>query len=347
MAESSHGSPASWPRITTIDAHTAGEPLRIVTGGYPPLPGSTMLAKRRHARDHHDDLRRLLMLEPRGHADMYGAVLTDPVTDDGDVGVLFLHNEGYSTMCGHGIIAVVKVGLEQSLFATREAANVKIDTPAGRVTATPHWSDTGSSVASVSFLNVPSFVLARNVVLNDPELGELRCDIAYGGAFYAYVDVNAIAGERITLEPSSTERLIACGRRIKDAAAAAHPPVHPEGDADLGFIYGTIFYDDSAAGCRSRNVCIFADGEVDRSPTGTGVSGRAALLHAGGELDVDDPIVIESILGTTMTVRVSAVTSVDDVPAVVPEVSGTAHVTGHHEFVVDPADPLRDGIFLR
>src|SRR5690349_14892609 len=170
--------PAHWQRITTIDAHTAGEPLRIITGGFPDLPGSTILEKRHYARQHYDHLRRALMWEPRGHADMYGCILTPPVTADGDVGVLFIHNEGFSTMCGHGIIGLVKVGVQTGLFPVTGAQTViKIDTPAGRVTATAHMN--GDEVERVSFLNVPSFLLERDLVVTVPGLGEVRGDIAF------------------------------------------------------------------------------------------------------------------------------------------------------------------------
>ncbi len=178
--------PGDWVRLTTIDAHAAGEPLRVVTDGFPDLPGDTILAKRRYAHDHYDHLRRTLILEPRGHADMYGCVLTSPVTSDGDIGVLFLHNEGFSTMCGHGIIGLVKVGLECGLIDAGEDGRIRIDTPAGRVTAVA--SIENGRVTGVSFLNVPSFVMALDQVIDVETLGQVRYDLAFGGAFYAYVD---------------------------------------------------------------------------------------------------------------------------------------------------------------
>jgi trans-L-3-hydroxyproline dehydratase len=335
--------PPDWPRITTIDAHTAGEPLRVVTGGYPELPGSTILEKRRHARERHDHLRRALMLEPRGHADMYGCILTPPATTDGDVGVLFLHNEGYSTMCGHGIIALVKVGIECGLLqAAGESPVIRVDTPAGRVTATAHMEN--GRVGRVSFQNVPSFVLDEDVKVEVPGIGRVRCDIAFGGAFYAYVDARTLG---IPIRRESVGALIDAGRRIKHAVMDAHVIRHPDGDADLGFLYGTIMYEPASGSAHSRNCCVFADGEVDRSPTGTGVSGRAALLHGSGEIATLERITIESVIGTSFDVRVVETTSVGDTAAVIPEVSGSAHITGKHEFVIDPDDPLREGILLR
>jgi len=335
--------PPDWLRITTIDAHTAGEPLRVITGGYPELSGATILEKRRCARERHDHLRRALMLEPRGHADMYGCILTPPVTSDGDVGVLFLHNEGYSTMCGHGIIALVKVGIECGLLEVAgDDPVVRVDTPAGRVTATAHMED--GHVARVSFRNVPSFVLARDVRVEVPGLGRIRCDIAFGGAFYAYVDARTLG---IPVRPDSCGALIDAGRGIKRAVMDACDIRHPDGDDDLGFLYGTIMYEPANGKVHSRNCCVFADGEVDRSPTGTGVSGRAALLHASGEIATLERITIESVIGTSFDVRVVETTSVGGTPAVIPEVWGNAHITGQHEFLIDPDDPLRDGILLR
>jgi trans-L-3-hydroxyproline dehydratase len=334
--------PADWTRVTTLDAHAAGEPLRIVTGGWPPIPGATMLEKRRHAREHHEPLRRALMWEPRGHADMYGAVPTEPVTADGDLGVLFLHNEGYSTMCGHGVVALVTAGLETGLFERTGARTVlRIDTPAGRVTATAHHE--GERVTRVSFENVPSFVLARDRVVEVPGLGTVRLDLAFGGAFYALVDADALG---LRLLPEETSRLIEVGRRVKAAVERTTDVAHPGGDPELGFLYGAILIGNAASDAHSRNVCVFADGEVDRSPTGTGVSARAALHHARGELATGASLAIESLVGTRFEVRVLCETEVGGLPAVVPEVAGSAHLTGRHEFWVDPADPLREGFLL-
>lgn len=325
-------------KITTIEAHTAGEPLRIITGGYPDVPGDTILERRAHAKQNLDHLRRMLMLEPRGHADMYGALLMPPATPDGDVGVLFLHNEGYSTMCGHGIIAMVKVGLEYGLFDA-DPNDVKIDTPAGRIRAKAHMK--GDVVEDVSFRNVPSFVFAETGVVV-PELGEVACTVAYGGAFYAYVDADA---HGLALDTAHSQELIRHGMTIKHAVMKSCPLAHPSGDKDLDFVYGTIFVS-KQSGAHSRNVCIFADGEVDRSPTGTGVSGRAAILYARGEL-ADEWIRIESILGTSFEVRVADTVDLGGIKAIVPEVRGRAHVTGKAEYWMDPADPLQDGFVIR
>jgi trans-L-3-hydroxyproline dehydratase len=335
--------PPHWLRITTIDAHTQGEPLRLVTGGFPEIPGETMLAKRHYARQHFDHLRTALMWEPRGHADMYGCVLTRPVTRDGDAGVLFMHNEGFSTMCGHGIIALVKVGVETGLLQPAgPQAVIRIDTPAGRVEATAHMRE--SVVERASFLNVPSFVLERDLGIDVAGVGRVRCDVAFGGAFYAYVDAAALGLE---IAPQNLARLIDVGMRIKHAVASCCRIVHPEGDPDLNYLYGTILVQSLGGYVHSRNVCVFAEGEVDRSPTGTGVSGRLAIHHARGELQAGETILIESLIGTRFTGRVAGTTSVGGRPAVIPEVSGSAHITGRHEFLIDPDDPLRGGFLLR
>jgi proline racemase len=332
--------PTNWTRITTIDAHAAGEPLRVITGGIPPIPGDTILAKRRYAREHLDHIRRALMFEPRGHADMYGAIPTDPVTADGDLGVLFIHNEGYSTMCGHGVIALVTVLLETGMVDRGEM--IKLDTPAGRVTARANFD--GVRVRSVAFENVPSFAYKLDQCVNVPGIGEIRYDVAFGGAFYAYCKASDL-GVRII--PEEFRKLIEVGMAVKRAVMSSIEIKHPF-EEDLGFLYGTIIDGPPfGAGADSRNVCIFAEGEVDRSPTGTGVSGRVALEHAKGKLSVSEPFVIESLIGTRFTGRVAREVSFGDYSAVVPEVEGSAWITGCHEFLISPDDPLCGGFILR
>ena len=332
-------------RIRTLDAHAEGEPLRVIVDGWPEPEGDTILAKRAFARQHQDNLRRALMLEPRGHADMYGALPTQPVTPDGDLGVLFLHNEGFSTMCGHGIVALTKVALDRALVPEAQTRNhLRYDTPAGRVEA---WAerDEDGAVRSVTLRNVPSFVASTGGRVEVDGLGVVAYDVAYGGAFYAYVDAEPLG---LRLEPESASDLVRAGRAIKAAVMAVETPHHPEGDSDLDFLYGVIFCGPAQRPeNHSRHVCVFADGEVDRSPTGTGVSARAALLHASGELATDRWITIESILGSSFDVQVGEETRVGERVAVVPWVRGTAHLTGEHTFLLDPADPFVHGFFLR
>lgn len=328
--------------LATLDYHTAGEPLRIITGGLPDIPGETMLARRRFMQNHLDDLRKILILEPRGHADMYGAVLTGPVSPDGDVGVLFMHNAGYSTMCGHGIIALVTAGLQHDLFTVNDLQSIRIDTPAGRILARANL-DSAGVILSVTFRNVPSFVMPETCVVTVAD-GSVEAVIAYGGAFYAYVDA---AQFDLELVPSEASRLIALGQEITHAVSKSVVIRHPSGDEDLGFLYGTIFVRTGNSVTHSRNVCIFADGELDRSPTGTGVSGRAAIHHARGDIRLGQVLNIESILGTRFEVCCVEETTAGPLPAVVAEVTGSAYMTGEHRFVVDPADPLPRGFFIR
>ena len=277
------------------------------------------------------------MFEPRGPAYMYGAVLSRSL--DADFDVFFLHNEGYSTMCGHAIIALVKLVIETGMVA---GPKVTFNVPAGLIEA--HAAMQGGGVVKASFRNVPSFVLLRDQQVAVPGLGAVRFDVAYGGAFYAIAAAPAL-GLELTAE--YYDRLIDAGRRIKAAVQGKIRIEHPF-EPELGFLYGTIFTGPPAdPGHHSRNVCVFAEGEVDRSATGSGVSARAALLHARGELTPGTPITIESILGSTLTVQVVATTKFGPHDAVVPEVSGSAHFTGRNEFWFDPGDPWAQGFIFR
>ncbi len=337
-------SPRHWRAINSIDAHAAGEPLRVITGGLGDIPGDTMLEKRRYAGRHLDHIRRALMWEPRGHADMYGCIPTAPVTEDGHVGLLFLHNEGFSTMCGHGVIAFVKVALECGLLETGgEGETIRLDTPAGRVVAKARYR--GARVASVSFRNVPSFVLHEDSEVHLGSVGRVKYSVAFGGAFYAFVEAAQIGLE---LLPGSFRSIIESGEQIKRAVESEVAIRHPAGDPDLDFLYGTIFVGPGGKdGVHSRQVCVFAQGELDRSPTGTGVSARAALLHSVGKLPVGESITIESLIGTRFEVRIAELCTFHGRDGVIPEVSGSASITGRHQFLIDPEDPLAEGFLLR
>ncbi len=335
--------PADWPVITAIDAHTEGEPLRVIVGGYPRLEGSTILERRLQARLNHDALRTALLWEPRGHADMYGCLITAPVTASADFGVLFLHNEGYSTMCGHGIIAVTKVALEAGLLPMQSPeTRVTIDTPAGLVVAFARIER--ERVRSVRFRNIPSFVYMLDRKVHVPGLGLVRYDVAFGGAFYAYVRAADLG---VTCTPDDLGELIRKGRAIKRAVIQTTDINHPL-EPDLGFIYGTIFIDEpQGKHAHSRNVCVFAEGQVDRSPTGTGISGRAAIHYRRGEIGLNESIVIESIIGSSLIVCVKEETAFGPFKAIIPEVEGRAYITGRTEFCMDPDDPLSSGFILR
>jgi proline racemase len=321
--------------------HTGGEPLRIITSGLPHIPGTNVLEKRRYFRDHYDHIRTGLMWEPRGHADMYGAVLTRSL--DADFDVFFLHNEGYSTMCGHAIIALAKFVVETGLVKVAgPEIDVSFNVPAGRIAATALVLN--GQVYESAFRNVPSFAYLLKQTIEVLGVGQVTFDIAFGGAFYAFVDAKSVG---LTLTDHDYSRLIDYGRRIKEAVIKHCPITHPF-EKDLSFLYGTIFTGPAVnTDNHSRNVCIFADGEVDRSATGSGVSARAALHRAKGELEVNDRITIESILGSTMCVQIESTTTFGPYEAVIPLVRGAAHFTGRNEFYFDPQDPFSRGFILR
>jgi proline racemase len=333
--------PAHWVKITTIEMHTGGEPLRVFTSGLPPIEGRTVLEKRRYFRQHYDYIRTATIWEPRGHHDMYGAVITP--SEEADFDVFFLHNEGYSTMCGHAIIALTKLAVETGLVnKAGENPELTINVPAGRIHAKAVLKD--GTVQLASFRNVPSFLYLRDQHIEVAGVGVVRFDVAYGGAFYAFVEAEEIG---LKLTPEHVDQHIDLGQRIKLAVMERFPIKHPF-EEDLGFLYGTIFTGPPVeADHHSRNVCVFADGEIDRSATGSGVSARAALHFTKGELNLNQNITIESIVGSTMTVRVAERTKFGPYDAVIPEVSGTAFIVGQNEFYFDPEDPFREGFILR
>ncbi len=334
---------AEVPVLRTIEMHTGGEPLRVVLQGYPPIPGRNVLERRRYAREHLDHLRRALMHEPRGHADMYGCLIVPPDDPAADFGVLFLHNEGYSTMCGHAVIALATLAVEMGWVEARHPETpVVMDAPCGRIRAYAKMQ--GGRVASVRFEGVPSFVVELDAEVEVPELGGVRYDLAYGGAFYAYVDAEALG---LALTPENYALLIRRGMQIKRAVMAARSIEHPF-EEDLGFLYGTIFIGGPVSpGVDSRNVCIFAEGEVDRCPTGSGVMGRLPIHYVRKEIGIGTPLRIESIVGSVFRGRILRVEPYGPYEAVIPEVEGQAFITGSAEFHLDPRDPFRNGFFLR
>ena len=334
-------------RLKTIDAHAAGEPLRLIVDGFPSPRGRTMLEKREWVRSHADHLRRALMLEPRGHTDMYGALLTEPVAPGSHAGVLFLHNEGYSTMCGHGVIAVTTIALERGLLMPGgDGTTVVFDSPAGviraraRLGVTPAGGEPGAvRVESVAFVNVPSFVLYPGLSVKLPSR-TIRADVAFGGAFYAIVDSESVG---LPIDSAHLGELRRVGMAIKHAIEAEHTVAHPL-EPGLRGIYGTIFTGPPADGAADlRNVTIFADAEVDRSPCGTGTAAVMAVIDAMGLLGGDTPFVHQSLIGTTFNGRVASRTVVGEYQAIVPEIEGSAWITGEHLFLVDERDPLKSG----
>jgi len=328
--------------ISTIDAHAGGEPLRIITAGLPPLRGDTVLERRGYMAEHHDDIRRTLLYEPRGHADMYGAILTPPVSRDADFGVLFLTNEGYSTMCGHGVIALTTALLETGMLSRQEPrTEVVYDSPAGLIRASADVAD--DRVTSVAFRNVPAFRFSRGVHVAT-SVGPVSADVAFGGAFYALVDGVDLGSD---VEPEHTEHLRRLGMEIKRAIEREIEVVHPD-EPELRGIYGTIISaPPRTATTDGRNITIYAEGAVDRSPCGTGTSAKLACLYADGRITLDQPYVHESVIGTTFTGRVLGETAVGTFPAVETEIAGRGFLTGFHQFVVDREDATRGGFLVR
>ncbi len=335
--------------IETVDYHTGGEPFRIVVGGVPALEGATILERRRFALEHLDHVRRFLVHEPRGHADMYGCHVVPPTDAGADLGVVFFHNEGYSTACGHGTIALVTWALESGrLPMTGPETRVTVDVPSGRLSCVARCDVGARRVTSVRFANVPSFVLATEATLPTSR-GPVTLDVAYGGAFYGSADVRQLG---LAVDRPSLPALIELQRELRPALDAALEVVHPV-EPELRDIYGIIWWqgEPTAAGddaaLTQRNVTVFADGEVDRSPCGSGTSARLALLHAAGHLPIGRTLRHRSIVDSVFVGRVVGETAVAGRPAVLTEVEGSAHLTGRSRFVLDPADPLGLGFLLR
>jgi len=333
--------------IKTIDMHTGGEPLRVIVSGFPELKGNSVLEYRRYCKENFDNLRTTLMFEPRGHADMYGCILLPPNDEDSDFGIIFLHNEGYSTMCGHAIIAISTLAVEMNWIDVKEGDNIiKIDAPCGRITAFVNVQN--DVISGVRFHCVPSFVVGLDKTVEVEGLGTITYDLAYGGAFYAYVDM-AKNNLDFDLNPESYRTLIAKGMDIKHAVMTTDKNILHPYENELNFLYGTIFIDNNKqpSGNDSRNVCIFAEGEVDRCPTGSGVSGRMAIHKARKEIDFGDIMTIESITDSVFKGSIISEEDFGSFKAVIPQVEGSAYITGMHTFVIDPNDPMKNGFILR
>ena len=337
-----------FPPVRTIDYHTAGEPFRIVADPPVAIEGATVADRRMFARSDPavDGLRQLLCFEPRGHADMYGAFITPPDDDAAEFGALFWHKDGFSTACGHGTIALGAWAVNTGRVAAPETgtADVVIDVPSGRVTARVHTEQ--GRVIAVDFVNVASYLVADNVPVRVAR-GEVRVDVGFGGAIYAHLDAASVD---LAVEPAQVQELIAIGREIKWALNDSDYAQHPS-DERLSGIYGTIIYEDLGldgdGNPHQRNVTIFADGEVDRSPCGSGTCSRVAVLAASGRLAPGQVLVHDSIVGSRFHAGIAEEVTAEGRPAVIPVVTGTAYQTGVHVFEVDPGDDLVPGFVLR
>jgi trans-L-3-hydroxyproline dehydratase len=326
--------------IQTVEMHTGGEPVRLVVGGYPPIPGATILAKRRHAQAHLDHLRRLLMFEPRGHFDMYGVLPVEPDLPGADLAVLFIHNEGYSTMCGHAVIALGRWAVDQGIVSRKEGeTRIAIQCPCGLVEAFV------ATDGAVRFRSVPAFAFALDARVEVPGLGPVTVDIGYGGAFYALLPAARFG---LDVRRSATRDLVDAASAVTEAARMQIPLSHPD-DPDLAFLYGTILTDgaDAYVEAPSANICVFAAREVDRSPTGSGVTARIALQHARGLIGLGHIRRFESVTGAIFTGKAVATTRAGSYEAVTVEVGGKAHYTGQASFTLEPGDEIGKGFLLR
>ncbi len=334
--------------IRTIDYHTAGEPFRIVANPPVEIVGDTVANRRVYAMASAevDGLRKLLCFEPRGHADMYGCFITPPDDDDADFGVLFWHKDGFSTACGHGTIALGIWAIESGKVAIDPSGvtDVVIDVPSGRVTARVHTK--GSVIESVDFVNVASYHMHSEISV-DTSLGALTVDVSFGGAIYAQLDVAQIG---LSVTPEHYGEIIAIGREIKWALNDSEYAEHRT-DSRLSGIYGTIVYEDLTTGSdglkRQRNATIFADGEVDRSPCGSGTCARLATLVEKKQLKIGEVLKHDSIVGSQFLGVAKAQVISDGHDAILPQVTGMAYKTGESVFTVDPRDPLTPGFVLR
>jgi proline racemase/trans-L-3-hydroxyproline dehydratase len=324
--------------ITTVDSHTAGEPTRVVTGGVPYIPGETMAEKKIWIQENLDQLRRTLMWEPRGHQDMFGAIITAPASSEADVGVIFMDSEGYLDMCGHGSIGTVTALIDTGVISfeaqdTEKTHSLVLDTPAGKVMAKIKMEN--FKVSSVTIQNVPAF-LYRTVSLALPEAGEIPVHISYGGNFFALVKASDL---NVALQLENIKILQQLGIDIRQKINREHSIIHP-GTGRSAQIDLVEIYED---GHQPRNAVIFGAGQIDRSPCGTGTCAKMALLHEKGLLSIDQPYVYRSLFGSTFTGRLIEETTVGDRRAVIPEIEARAFITGIHQFVIDREDPYGHG----
>ncbi|MFB6781356.1 proline racemase family protein [Streptomyces sp. NPDC056352] len=325
----------------TVDSHTEGMPTRIVVGGVGTIPGATMAERRLHFMEHSDDIRTLLMYEPRGHSAMSGAILQPPTRPDADYGVLFIEVSGLLPMCGHGTIGVATVLVETGMVPVVEpVTTIRLDTPAGLVVASVAVED--GSATAVTIENVPSFACALDQKVEVPGLGEVGYDLAFGGNFYAIVE---LADLGLPFNRSRADDLLTAGLAIMEAVNEHAPPVHPE-RADITGCHHVYLKAPGSTAELSRHAMAIHPGWFDRSPCGTGTSARMAQLHARGELEIGRDFVNESFIGTRFTGRLLGETTVGTLPAVLPSITGRAWVTGTSQFHLDPTDPFPAGFLL-
>ncbi|MFC8917998.1 proline racemase family protein [Streptomyces sp. NPDC057116] len=324
-----------------VDSHTEGMPTRVITGGIGTLPGATMAERRRHVIDHLDHVRTLLMYEPRGHAAMSGAILQPPTRPDADYGVLYIEVSGLLPMCGHGTIGVATVLVETGMVpVTEPVTTIRLDTPAGLVSVDVRVED--GAATSVTLTNVPAFCAGLDRKVAVPGHGTVTYDLAYGGNFYAFVELSALG---LPFDRARKDDLLAAGLAVMDAINATDRPVHPE-DPSINGVKHVYLAAPGSDATHSRHAMAIHPGWFDRSPCGTGTSARMAQLHARGELPLDRDFVNESFIGTRFTGRLTGATTVGGLPAVVPAITGRAWITGTAQYFLDPSDPFPAGFLL-
>ncbi len=328
--------------INAVDSHTMGEPTRIVVGGVPSIPGKTMAEKKEYLQNNLDYLRTSIMLEPRGHRDMFGSILTAPIHDEADFGIVFMDGGGYLNMCGHGSIGAMTIAVETGIVEIKEPfTNITMDTPAGIVKGKVKVENGKSK--EVSIVNVPAFHYKEDVQINVPEIGTITLDISFGGSFFAIVHAKELG---LKVEPKYSQQLLDIGLKIRDIVNETVEIQHPElshiNTVDLVEIYDEPTHPEADY----KNVVVFGQGQVDRSPCGTGTSAKLATLHSKGKLKEDETFVYESITGTLFKGKIVGTTKVGGLDAIIPEITGSAFITGFNQYVIDEDDPVKHGFVL-
>lgn len=329
--------------LHAVDSHTMGEPTRIIVGGIPQIPGKTMPEKKAYLEQHLDHIRTAVMHEPRGHNDMFGSIITEPTMEEADLGIIFMDGGGYLNMCGHGSIGACTVAVETGMVEVKEPyTEIKLEAPAGLVRGKVKVEN--GKAKEVSVVNVPAFLYKRDVKVELPEVGTVTFDISFGGSFFAIVKATEL---KVEIEPKNvnviTDKAMRLMKIINDTIEIQHPILPHIKTVDLVEVWGPA----KTPGATYQNVVIFGAGQADRSPCGTGTSAKMATLYAKGELKIGEPFVYESIIGTMFKGRVLEETKVGEYQAIIPEITGSAFITGFNHFVIDEEDPVKYGFLLK
>jgi len=332
--------------FSVIDSHTAGEPARVIVDGLPDIPGATMAEKKAYIEEYYDHYRTALMFEPRGHNDMFGAFILPTTTSEADLGLVFMDGGGYLNMCGHNAIAAVAIALEVGIVERKEEGTtetVVLETPAGLVRALATYDDCGKRIKEVSFDNVASFLYKENQKIKVPDVGEITLDISFGGSFFAILHAGELG---LKIIPDNASKILEVCLKIRAAVneqiKVQHPTLPHIKSVELVELYDEPTHEEATY----KNVVVFGEGQVDRSPCGTGTSAKMAALHAKGELKLGETFVYESILGTLFRGEIVKETQVAGIQAVIPKITGSSYITGFTNFVLDKEDPVKNGFKL-